>query len=234
MNFAPIYKIIVKINIYKKNIIIKQKSNMVVCLSCQDPLVGFSTMCDKGHYICDECFVLMNEEERGTVKNRECPIGKCGSFLVLSPGSQKFEFKILQKEKKEREEIDAHTKQALLSAEEKASTSLHELIPGYMSALFDEVAKPTEKCPRCEQPFDGFDGCNALKCPRCKTGFCALCLENCGEDAHTHLNVEHPVDIWHKLMYLKKKEERQMKQIIETLAKVKPFMDLIDVFEDLN
>lgn len=46
-------------------------------------------------------------------------------------------------------------------------------------------------CPRCGQAFVDFDGCWALTCARqgCGCAFCALCLEDCGGDAHAH--VEH-------------------------------------------
>lgn len=37
------------------------------------------------------------------------------------------------------------------------------------------------------QAFADFDGCFALTCGTCKLGFCALCLANCGSDAHPHL-----------------------------------------------
>jgi hypothetical protein len=42
-------------------------------------------------------------------------------------------------------------------------------------------------CPRCGQAFVGFDGCFALACGRCRCGFCAYCLADCGGDAHAHL-----------------------------------------------
>jgi len=43
------------------------------------------------------------------------------------------------------------------------------------------------RCPRCEAPFYDFTGCFALTCSRCPCGFCALCLKDCGADAHTHV-----------------------------------------------
>ena len=47
----------------------------------------------------------------------------------------------------------------------------------------------TLKCPRCTQAFIDFVGCFALSCSRqgCGCNFCALCLADCGEDAHPHL-----------------------------------------------
>lgn len=47
----------------------------------------------------------------------------------------------------------------------------------------------TLSCPRCGQAFVDFNGCMALSCARagCGCGFCALCQEDCGNDAHAHV-----------------------------------------------
>ena len=45
----------------------------------------------------------------------------------------------------------------------------------------------TLKCPRCEAAFLDFNGCLALTCHRCRCGFCAFCLADCGTDAHAHV-----------------------------------------------
>ena len=45
----------------------------------------------------------------------------------------------------------------------------------------------TLKCPRCEAAFLDFNGCFALTCHRCRCGFCAYCLHDCGRDAHNHV-----------------------------------------------
>jgi len=49
------------------------------------------------------------------------------------------------------------------------------------------------KCPRCQMVFYDYDGCNALVCgnPSCRAGFCAVCLKDCGEDAHHHVRTSH-------------------------------------------
>ena len=50
-------------------------------------------------------------------------------------------------------------------------------------------------CPRCGQAFVDFNGCMALTCSRagCGCGFCALCQEDCGNDAHAHLGRGCPI-----------------------------------------
>lgn len=45
----------------------------------------------------------------------------------------------------------------------------------------------TLQCPRCSAAFLDFDGCFALTCSRCVCGFCAWCLQDCGNDAHQHV-----------------------------------------------
>jgi serine/threonine protein kinase len=42
------------------------------------------------------------------------------------------------------------------------------------------------RCPKCKLVFSDYSGCAALTC-RCKCAFCALCLEDCGADAHRHV-----------------------------------------------
>lgn len=44
-------------------------------------------------------------------------------------------------------------------------------------------------CPRCHAAFAEFSGCFALECDRCSCRFCAACLQDCGNDAHTHVRI---------------------------------------------
>ena len=48
----------------------------------------------------------------------------------------------------------------------------------------------TLACPLCGTAFLDFNGCCALTCskPGCGCGFCAYCLEDCGDDAHAHVS----------------------------------------------
>ena len=45
------------------------------------------------------------------------------------------------------------------------------------------------QCPRCGLVFYDYEGCNALQCGNasCKASFCAICLKDCGSDAHGHV-----------------------------------------------
>ena len=47
----------------------------------------------------------------------------------------------------------------------------------------------TLSCPRCDAAFLDYNGCAALTCGQCNAGFCAVCLADCGNDAHAHVLV---------------------------------------------
>jgi hypothetical protein len=60
--------------------------------------------------------------------------------------------------------------------------------------IFNGIAEAVlMKCPRCATPFCDYDGCNALTCskPDCGAAFCAVCLKDCGTDAHAHARQAH-------------------------------------------
>ncbi len=64
--------------------------------------------------------------------------------------------------------------------------------------LFNDLAEKINlRCPRCKAAFYDYDGCNALKCgvPECGAGFCAICLKDCGHDAHAHIYAGHQGEI---------------------------------------
>ena len=54
------------------------------------------------------------------------------------------------------------------------------------------------RCPRCRFEFDDYDNCNALTCGKCGAGFCAMCLVDCGADAHDHIREAHPKAMFDK------------------------------------
>ena len=72
------------------------------------------------------------------------------------------------------------------------------------------------KCPRCQAVFNDHEGCNALKCcvPTCGAGFCAICLKDCGDDAHGHIGTHG--DMWGRAGFEASKYLRA-KSEIETL-----------------
>jgi hypothetical protein len=65
------------------------------------------------------------------------------------------------------------------------------------------------KCPKCHLVFDDYEGCNALHCRNsaCGAAFCAICLEDCGSDAHAHAR-QHG-NLFDKGLFLQAKLERE-------------------------
>lgn len=85
----------------------------------------------------------------------------------------------IERDVKERLEAE----QARLAAMDKQQREVHDA----RKHITDELL--TLRCPRCRAAFLDFSGCFALTCGRCqpRCGFCAFCLEDCGEDAHRHV-----------------------------------------------
>ena len=82
----------------------------------------------------------------------------------------------------------------------------------------DEVL--VDKCPRCRAAFADWDGCNALRCASCGAAFCAVCLEDCGSDAHPHVVRMHG-ELFDKSGAERAREERRrdgVRGVLDTLA----------------
>jgi hypothetical protein len=65
---------------------------------------------------------------------------------------------------------------------------------GRALSLFQDLCELLNmKCPRCDVVFADYDGCNALSCrvTSCGAAFCAVCLQDCGQDAHEHVRSQH-------------------------------------------
>jgi hypothetical protein len=77
------------------------------------------------------------------------------------------------------------------------------------------------KCPRCSLVFDDYDGCNALTCasPSCRASFCAICLEDCGHDAHGHVSREHG-NLFDKEMFYRCKSRREKRVVAEFMLEI--------------
>merc|ERR1711939_937344 len=91
----------------------------------------------------------------------------------------------------------------------------------------------TLACPRCKQAFVDFSGCMALTCSRagCGCGFCALCQEDCGNDAHAHLGRGCPMarklGVKPKEFYLASEAEWQTAQAKGRAIKLREYLDTL-------
>lgn len=68
--------------------------------------------------------------------------------------------------------------------EERLQRQLHDQITPARNKIINTIL--TLHCPRCKAAWLDFDGCLALTCG-CGCGFCAVCLQDCGSDAHAHI-----------------------------------------------
>jgi hypothetical protein len=77
--------------------------------------------------------------------------------------------------------------------------------------LFQELCEELNmRCPRCKVVFYDYDGCNALTCT-CRAAFCAICLKDCGSDAHSHVRVHG--DLYNKDLFLTAKKKREQETV---------------------
>eukprot|EP00965_Chrysotila_dentata_P051265 1699520-Pleurochrysis_carterae.AAC.3 len=165
-----------------------------------------------GHFVCDGCFSL---HMKAQVERQEfdgevyCPMAsaamgeqhcksKAYAVAVLARHAtadvfETFNEKRLKlKEGKLAREMETDYAERLkqriqeLAAEEKLSHR-NRVVKEAREYIVEEIL--TLSCPRCGAAFMDFDGCFALKCENnsCGCGFCALCLTDCGSDAHSHI-----------------------------------------------
>lgn len=87
---------------------------------------------------------------------------------------------------REKKQAEEHARE-MERLEERLRKELNDQMTPVRRLILEKVL--TTSCPRCQAAFLDFDGCMALTCgsPGCGTGFCALCLQDCGADAHEHV-----------------------------------------------
>ena len=179
-----------------------EKSELINC-----PTNG----CD--YCICSVCIKLAFKDSSGT-SSESCPMCKapidlhmieavCGKGAIRAVEKHlrsNIEFKVQEDLIRKRRE-----KLQLKENNEKA----RELF----NSLTEEI---NLKCPRCKIAFYDYDGCNALSCGSCRAGFCAICLKDCGTDAHSHVRQFHG-DLFDKAAFQKSKKERAQKLVEQCL-----------------
>lgn len=121
---------------------------------------------------------------------------------------------IMAVEQKLRGKVEFKLKEETMKRE--ASRSNARDMNEHARRIFNELAEKINlKCPRCKAAFHDYDGCNALKCgaPGCNAGFCAICLKDCGNDAHQHIYTVHKGQIFDKGAFERSRIERAQTQI---------------------
>ncbi len=95
-------------------------------------------------------------------------------------------------EQKMRSSIEFELRTEMLK-KEKAKEELSGINEEARKIFIEITDSINLKCPRCQMVFHDYDGCNALVCSKasCKAAFCAVCLKDCGRDAHEHVRKIH-------------------------------------------
>ncbi|KAL7518609.1 hypothetical protein ACHAWX_003421, partial [Stephanocyclus meneghinianus] len=184
---------------------------MKVCLSCMDDEeeVVFRCKGDGGicsYQLCGSCVRLAFYDSSGA-NSSFCPQCKTPSALdmiaaVCGKGA------IMAIEQKLRRTVEFKLKEENMS-KEASRTNANDLTEKARQLFNDLAEKINLKCPRCNMAFHDYDGCNALKCgvPTCKAAFCAICLKDCGQDAHQHVQQTHN-DLFDKNAFKRSKIHR--------------------------
>lgn len=174
-----------------------------ICLDYFTEEKGYS--CSKKHFLCWECFEQHVDQAAGPDS-----VGKCvdneGS-LLCPECSEPITLRKVAKENVPQKIFDSleglkakvKIKKAVDEALKEQETRLRKEFER-IQAIQDEDERMAERlrleiieniltlrCPRCKTAFIDYEGCAALTCGRCSAGFCALCLMDCGGDAHTHV-----------------------------------------------
>eukprot|EP00808_Paulinella_micropora_P031144 g19541.t1 len=92
-------------------------------------------------------------------------------------------------EQKLSQDLEARYKQQLKEEMERYERLSAEQRQMQQARVYIQEDLLTLKCPRpnCRRAFLDFNGCFALTCGACGCGFCAWCLQDCGQDAHAHV-----------------------------------------------
>jgi hypothetical protein len=169
-------------------------------------------VCEDGNHIfCQACIIEFPDK----FKDYKCLFDGCQSSMFMSKETNKLLYDFSQTNEKLLEEELETIKKTLC---EKISADITESQKNLESHYFKEITQPPNCCPKCKSVFDDYDGCNALKCETCSTAFCGLCLEDCDDDAHDHLNEKHSgIDLYNHTMFHQNTKERQCKMIIAVI-----------------
>jgi len=152
------------------------------------------------HFVCKDCFenYVNAESDKDTriIQKMNCQL-HCPQFQHGCDESSPYEDHAISKLVSQKtfdkyiEKFKVQPKEARLIEEmekKKEADRIREQSMDEVQKLRLKIIEDilTLKCPRCKSAFSNFDGCLALRCHRCPCAFCALCQEDCGNDAHAH------------------------------------------------
>lgn len=206
-----------------------------VCLEEVAPANGVK--CKSDHFICLACLQdhVINKTELFSVFARTegyipCTVGECKARWTLEDLETNLQKRALvayskalrmtafdaPRAKREHEERLAKR----LAAARAKMASLSERVQELRKVIVERDLQL--RCPRCSTCFVDYDGCNALTCGSCGAGFCALCLVDCGGDAHSHYETVHRGPIFDKERFLKEHRERRVTLLVKAISDLAP------------
>lgn len=184
----------------------------VQCGICFDSFIPIETICcTDQHYLCHDCcgsFIKAAKENDSVGKsvdtegNLLCPKQNCKQHFdlfniakVIAGDRQKEIHDLLMELKLTifKRKVETDTAQAAKLHYEKEIEMIRQMDEHTrsveLSAMHIKNNILSLQCPRCSMVFIDFEGCFALTCgnQRCRAGFCAWCLKDCGDDAHSHV-----------------------------------------------
>lgn len=207
-----------------------------LCIICLDDSYNQSSECSSGHKTCNKCLqTFMDVSSTTPDAVTKCTYDKCKKPLKMNSEIQS---KMLEQCMKQIGDLTERIQKVGKETNEKNNKQYSLTV----NALFQDLHKLIRtkyandlvlKCPKCAVAFIDFDGCLALTCENCKAGFCALCLENCG-DAHNHLQSVHGVvhDDSEKSNFKKANYKRTTDELIKIYEMISIF--IINLFKDLS
>lgn len=204
-----------------------------VCLDDDEPVIFKCSKLSCSYQLCASCIREAFKDSSGsnssvcqlcqTPSDMDMITALCGIGAVKAveqkvTSSIKFELReeMYQREraKKEVSEINARAREIF-------------------NTISDEI---NLRCPRCKVVFHDYDGCNALSCAvsTCKAAFCAICLKDCGKDAHPHVLKEHGDYFDKKLFYEEKllRTKRIINGVMEELKQRNDPFELIQLVQN--
>lgn len=177
-----------------------RSSNQCECCLCfctED--LSHGIMCNARHFACDECFsAALQRPEAITFQGLiQCPNVGCPCIVSEQQAARHASDEAWGQARRTMDNVKEREMGVALEQHkqrfEAALLAKSEQEREVMAARKHIESMMVVQCPRCSTPFDRFEGCAALVCSaaveggECRAGFCALCLLDCGQDAHEHV-----------------------------------------------
>ena len=191
-------------------------TDTLTCIVCFDVLEAVKGLRCAGtpaggpHILCSNCLERHLETLLGCVELQErqgglaCEALNCTHSHIPRP-KRPTQFT--------RHEVEPHLNEQMRLRYREAITAITKQEPALRQQLttpllLDAIlAALNPVCPACHRFVDPDpDGCIAMTCAHCNQGFCWLCFEHCGADAHDHAHRVHQtyfpnkdtVTSWHR------------------------------------